>query len=203
MTEPTGALAAAMKRDAGAPPDKLDKIRAEVRAARDLQFDIQRVEEDLREKKLKLNDINFRVLPELFMVSNVEGIDLGAEGNYPAFDAQLQPYYHANISQDWPPERQEAGYAWLEKRKHGDVIKNIITIELGRGTEKVQKTVRAALKKLKVPFSERRGVSWNTLTALVRELVEDKKQVLGDTDREAIGATVGVVVKLKQRKKEK
>lgn len=202
---PNTALASAMSRDAKKPSqDKLDKIRALVREARDLDKEIDGLEEMLKEKKAELLALTQKKLPDAFVENGVSRLDLAAEGNMPAYDAELRPYYHANILADWPPDQREAGFGWLESKKHGDLIKNVVTVEIprGKGAAALSKKVTGALKKLRVPYGVEKAVPWNTLTALVRELTESGKP-LGDKDREAIGATVGTVVKLKQRKEEK
>jgi hypothetical protein len=186
---------AAMVREHARPPseDKLDRLRAKVRSARDLELEIRSLSELARSKSKELGEIKSKELPDLFQETGVKEITLEREGNNPAYRAELKPYYHANIGADWEEERREAAFSWIEKQGHGDVIKTLIVVEMPRGSRKLAKQVEAALRKLKVPFTSEKGVPWNTLTALVRELIEKHKTT---PPLDTLGAHVGVVVQI-------
>ena len=130
----------------------------------------------------------------------IDHLGLQPEGNLPGYTAELRPYYHANISGDWEPEKKEAAFDCLAKHHAEDLVKTKITVLLGRGDRKAAKKVESALKKLKVSFSRELSVPWNTLTAWLREQVEDVE--LETPPLDVIGATVGEKVSLKQVKQE-
>lgn len=179
--------------------DKLEKLRDAVRRKRDLECEIADREEKQREQRARLMKMEHDELPALFMSAGVDHVGLPREGNHPAYDATLRPYYKASISSEWPEEKQLAGIAVCEKLGWGDLVKNVVTIELGRGDNRTFKKVASALRKLKVGFSVRRAVPWNSLTAAVRERYEDGEP-LGDAELRALGATVGSIVRLTERK---
>ena len=56
------------------------------------------------------------------------------------------------------------------------------------------------MKKEKIEYSNKFGVPWNTLTAFVKEQIEEKKVT---PPLELLGATVGRVVQVVKQKKEK
>jgi hypothetical protein len=146
-------------------------------------------------------EMEYQILPDLFMQTGVTHIGLAAEGNEPPYEAKMQDHYHAVINVDWPEERRVEALKWVEKNKLGDLIKTVITIELGRGQSKLTTKVLTALRTLKVPFTKQQNVPWNTLTAAIREMYRDGR-TLSDTELNMIGASVGKIVKLKPKKED-
>lgn len=184
------------------PPDKLDRLRAACAAARDLDLEIQDLENRASEKRKELLDLRYKRLPDLFMNIGISRIDLEASGNMPAYEAKMSDHYHANISTSWPMERQDAGLDWLEAHGQGDLIKRTIEINLGRNEHKVFEQVMKALgkmPKLVGHIQVRRAVAWNTLTAWLKEKYNNRED-LGDTDLQTLGATVGKQVSIKPAK---
>jgi hypothetical protein len=180
------------------PQDKLDRVRAGVRAARDLKLSIEDLKEQLKAKNTELGDLLYRGLPNLFSENGVRDITLQREGNLPAYSARLLDYYHANIVSSWDQERQDRAYDLLEKSGHGDLVKRTISIAFGLKQAKEFKRVWAALRKLKLKnLQVTRSVPWNTLTAMVRETYESGEQ-LGSEELHTLGATVGQVVNIKE-----
>jgi hypothetical protein len=172
--------------------DKLDAVRAKVKEARDIDFSIQSLNERLSLLSKRKQELVHNELPDLFQDAKIDVLGIEPEGNMPGYDTELKDFYHANI----PEARRDEAFAWLDKNKHGDMIKTVITVELGRGDRKTAKAVEQALRKLEVSYSSKLSVPWNTLTAFVKEQVE-KGAVL---PLDILGATVGRVVKLKARK---
>lgn len=195
---PSAAVKAALQRDKTAPSeDRLEKVRIVLRSARDKDREINDLEARTKELKAQVLELKQKTLPDIYDEASIDNLGLPAEGNLPAYDCKLEPYYHANISADWEPEKREAAFAYLDKTGSGDLIKSVYVVALPRGNRKLAIAVQAALKKLKVDFSTDLSVPWNTLTAWVKEQVE-KKNTTPNLD--VLGATVGRVVKLKERK---
>jgi hypothetical protein len=178
--------------------DRLEKLRRGVRLLRAKRRELENVEARAKTIRAEINDLEHVQLVDLMDEAGVDSVGLPAEGNEPAEDYELRPYYHAVLPRD--PETDEPrqeGLDWLEKHRHGDLVKTIVTVRLGLGDRKLAKQVSAALKKLGVDYDERRSVPHQTLTAFVREQIEKYQRTppLG-----LLGATVGRVVKVKQRK---
>ena len=178
--------------------DKLDAVRAKVREARDLGVVALGLAEELKDTNGRVNKLQHEELPLLVLEAGIDKLGLDAEGNMPAFDTALKPYYHANITQ----ANAEKAFAWLEKEKHGDMIKNVFTIQLGMGDNVTAKELEKFLKKEKIPFERKRGVPWNTLTAFIKEQIEDRKVKPSDLPLDLLGAHVGKIVTMKPRKKD-
>jgi hypothetical protein len=181
------------------PEGTLERLRERVKRVRDLDLEISDLFATLKSKTNERTEILQKKLPDMMQEARVPSIGLAPEGNAPGVDAQLKPLYYANISADWEDERREAAFKLLTKLGLADIIKNLITVELGRGTAKQQKAVVAALRKLKVPFECRKGVPHNTLTAWIKERYTNGEPLSQD-ELTTLGATVGHIVVLKPRK---
>ena len=125
-------------------------------------------------------------------------------------DLVLENYYHANIKADWPPEKREEAFKYLEEIGSGDLIKTEVVFLFGRKDLKKVRWLQAFIETLKHYLTQVGGepadipeptvgmaVPWNTLTAWVKEQLEGGLAV----DLDKVGATVGQVVKIKPRKK--
>lgn len=197
-SEPSASLIDKVKNSTtSAAPDKLDKLRDAVKQYRDLSMQEADLEKRLDSVQRQLADMTKRTLPDLLDEAGVPDITIEAEGNMPAYSAKVMNYYHANIRADWPKEKRNAAFDWLDKHKAGDLIKTVFTVELGRGEIKAAKKVQAALKKLKVPFDRERTVPWSTLTSFVKEQIEERQTT---PPLDVLGAEVGKVVKVKPKK---
>jgi len=183
--------------------DKLDKLREAVRHKRDLDVQIDDLENRLSAHKQARYKLEHETLPEMFTQARVTKVAIEAEGNMPPYMARLQPYYKAVISADWPMDRQQRAFDLLDKLHLGDLIKTVVEITFGRDERKQTKTFLSTILKRKLiredQVSCRQGVPWSTLTAAVRYHYESGQQ-LGDDELATLGATVGMAVTLKEEK---
>jgi hypothetical protein len=200
MRRPSAAVAKAVARDAAPSQDKLDKVRVKVKEARDLDVEISDLHQRLSDKRKRVQELTFRELPDLFQDARITRLDLEPEGNLPGYGVELHPYYKANIAADWEPEKQQRAFDHLEEKGAGDLIKTVITVELGRGTRGTADKIEKFLDKLGVPFESHLGVPWNSLTAWLKAEIRRDKRIPPAKELEAIGATVGTVVTLKPKK---
>lgn len=173
------------------------QVRDAVREVRDLQLSVEELEVRIREQRAELYRRLHEDLPEMFSRAGTKGLTLEPEGNLPAYAVKVGPYYHANIAADWDDARREDAFEALGELGGQDLVKTVITVELGRGERALAQKVEAGLAKAGVPFRRSLGVPWNTLTAFVRELIEERK-IMPPLDR--LGATVGRVVTIKKEK---
>lgn len=172
-------------------------IRGEMRTARDLVLRIEDLSAQLKTASEELQTLTTKTLPEMFEAVGIDSLGLVPEGNLPGYDADLSPFYSANIPVSWPEEKRERGFDWLEAEGHGDLVKRTFTVDLPRGSEKEAERLRKALEKTRLAYAEKKGVHAGTLTAFVKEQVEKHHTT---PPLNLLGATVGKVVKLKKRK---
>lgn len=192
------ARALAASKDRTAPSeDKLEEIRALMRRARDLELVSAELSEKLAAVQDELQTLLTAEIPEKFEAVGIDRLGLLAEGNLPAYDASLRPYYKASISAAWPVDRKERAFTYLENHEAGDLIRNTFTVDLPRGSQVAQKRLRTALEKTGLPYQENKAVNHNSLTAWLREQIEKHATM---PDLETLGAQVGKIINLKPRK---
>lgn len=175
----------------------LEKIRDKLREARNTVRQIYDAEETVKTLKKDYVTLRHETLPNMFMEAGIDQLGLPPEGNMPGYDCNLGAYYHANIAADWPADKRKEAFDFIDKRGDGDLIKTEITILIPRDERKKAKKVESALKKLKVNYTVDLSIPWSTLTAYVKEQIEKHDAIL---PLDTLGAQVGSVVKLTQRK---
>src|SRR6185369_1130222 len=85
--------------------DRLTQIRAKIREARNLELEIEAAEQVVADLRSKLMDVQGGgqkrgELVDLMEQSNVRILTLEAEGNYPAYTAELKPFYNAVLPKE-------------------------------------------------------------------------------------------------------
>lgn len=197
VSDATRALLEEMRDDAKPSGDKLDQLRAGVAKLRDLEFEKASLSARLAEVGSDIQTMKEKTLVDLFDAAGTNIVGVEAEGNLPAFTCELGDYYHANI----PAERGDEAYAYLRKIGQEDLIKTTFVVEFGLREAKASERFRRSLQKASIPFSEKSGVPWTTLTAWFK--VQHKKRPLPAKVMGLLGATVGRVVKVVKQKETK
>jgi hypothetical protein len=172
--------------------DKLDRLRSAAARMRETTKEVRDVEERLEDAQRRLSELRERTLPDLFAEAGTDRIGLPAVGNSPACDLELKNYYHANIPKDNP----EPAFKWLEAEGHGDLIKRTFTVSFGRGEEHAAGLFEKMLLVDGWNYDEKRTVHHMTLTAFVREQIEQVGAVI---PLETLGAYVGREAVLRER----
>lgn len=191
-------VSAMMRADAATPKppskDRLDRARDKIKQLRELELKNAALAEQQADNARTIKAIKEKELVDLFDAAEISRLGIDADGNMPAYDVEIKAYYHANI----PKENEPKAFAWLTKQGHGDMIKGTYTIAFGMGEEKKRLAFEKILQKGKYQFSYKFGVPWNTLTAFVKEQIEEKKK---EPPLKLLGATVGRVASLVKAKK--
>lgn len=180
---------------------RLEKIREKVRRARDIEFELVDLQGKLSELNKELQELQHKTIPDMMDEVGIDKLGLQPEGNYPAYDINIKPYYAANIAASWPVEKRSVAFKYLEQIGHGDLIKTDVVTKFPRGKHKKALALLERLAKqgakqgFEVDLKE--SVSHQTLTAWLREQVE-QQQTMPKLD--LIGGTVGRIAQLKARK---
>lgn len=200
MSDTAPAYMAALAAEApAAPEDKLAQLRALAAQLRDGELEQSNLEGRLEETKAALHKLRHVALPDLMDDVGVDKVGLPASGNLPAADAVMKPYYRASIAAEWPDERRAAAFDILIAEDAEDLIKYSVTVEFGRGEEEQAHQLMELLKGEGFEPRTKLSVSWNTLTAWIRERFENERPLAPDT-LEKLGGFVGRIVTLKARK---
>lgn len=180
--------------------DKLDELKAAAQVARALAAQINDLEDRLTTAKKHLTELYQNILPSLMDAAQVDHIGIPQDGNKPAMDFRLKPFYAASIAAAWPADRKEQAFAVLEKYDALDLIKTKVEASLPKGDlELAQKLVDAATQ-LKIPTTLSKSVHTQTLTAWLKELVETHHTFPPQEDLEKIGGSIGRIVRPQERK---
>lgn len=184
-----------MRADAPDATDQLAAIRDVVARRRALDREIKEAEDQVGTLTKERKTIELEVLPSLFAEARITS--LGVDGD-PAVDAKLQDFVHANIPASWPEEKRKEAFATLDRLNIGGLVRRTVSVSLSPGDPVWEKIVDY-LEEQGFSVDVSLGVPWATLTASVRELVEAGRKP-GQEDLDKIGAYVGKIVKLKERK---
>lgn len=175
----------------------LTALREGVAKFRDLQAAKSDLEERLKAVNIEINELEFGKLVDLMDAARVPSITIEAEGNLPQMRVEIKPYYHANISADWPEEKRRAAFGFLDKDGSGDLIKTEVTTAFARDQREAALKYLDKLREEGMNASAKEAVAWNTLTAWVKEQIEKKNRTFTPEELEALGAKVGRVAKIK------
>jgi len=154
--------------------DRTENIKSladQVKTLRDLEDQVKNDEELLKDKKKELERLSGEVIPTLLSEMGISSLKL-ADGS--AVD--VKPYYAANISL----KNREEAYNWLRSNGLGDIIKNEITVSFGRDEDNKATTYVNLAKGQGYQPTQKLKVEPMTLKALVRERIENGKDMPSD-----------------------
>lgn len=207
------AAVASRQKTPGAPPDRLAMLQALGAEARDVELEISSMEEAVKRKRERLNQLCQKEMVDLMTELGLDKIGVSGRGNEPARDYRLVPYYSANIAASWPPERREAGFKFITKMGAEALIKTEVSVLFPKGGLKAAQKLAKSAKKLSVPIVGKskkkikqpvsveliKAVPSGSLKSWLKEYYE-RGRSLSISDLEKIGASVGRIVKPEERK---
>lgn len=172
-----------------------------------LQNSIAELEDTVSAKKKELTELTRKTLPDLMNGIGIDTLGISDTG----YQITLSGFAKAGISADWDDERKEKGFTHLIKMGGGDLIRSDLVVSAGKDSleflEKFLMPVVAAVLEthdVGAVVSVKKTVPWNSLTSWVREYEEkrasDDEDTLPELDLDALGATIGEIVKIKKRK---
>ena len=164
-------LLSQMASDSGNAPDQIDNLKDEsldaisrlAQGAANLEQEIAKTEEDLKEKKSALYKITDEQLPEALEEMNLQKFTL-KDGS----EISVKPIYAASI----PKDRRAEAFAWLRDHQFGDLVKNNVSVTFGRGEDEMAKDFVGLCSRQGFVPSQLEKVEPMTLKAWLREQVE-------------------------------
>ena len=151
--------------------DRTENIKSladQVKKLRDLEDQVKAEEQALKDKEKEIERISGEVIPTLLSEMGLSSLKL-ADGS--AVDGK--PYYSANISL----KNRESAYSWLRQNGLGDIIKNEISVSFGRGEDNKAAEYANLAKGQGYQPTQKLKVEPMTLKALVRERIENGKDM--------------------------
>ena len=148
---------------------------------------VETLESDLKEAKQSLYKIRDEALPAMLAELGLSGLTL-KDGSKVTVVNTLG----AHIKVD---QREEA-YQWLRDHEYGDIIKNTVSCQFGRGEDQDAAVFVEELNRQGMAAVQKTEVHAGTLKAWVRERVEN-----GDSfPMDLFGAYVGQQAKIERKK---
>jgi hypothetical protein len=144
---------------------QFNKAREAAAKYRDLLQQKADLHERLRRIGAQVDNLCKHELPDLMDQAGVDSIGLPANGNSPACDLTLVPFFNANISADWPEDKKRAAFDALKDYGHEELIKANISIALARHDHALLAGIIRALEPFAVDKVVREAVHHKTLTA--------------------------------------
>jgi len=165
------------------------EIAGWVSRVQDLDERMVRLEAELAEAKASRRHVTTVDLPLAFQKLNISRMDL----------AGMQLTIRDMVSPNVAKEDVPAMHAWLEEHGHGDLIKRLVKIPLGRGEDEALRKLEAYLDQERIEYDVTEGVAHNTLAAWAKMMVADGQEL---PDR-IFNLWIGQEVLLKTRKEKK
>ena len=141
----------------------LKQVSILANSQRELENKIKQQEEELRETKRQLKQVSEVDIPEALAESGLSEIKL-TDGT----KVSVQQFYSASI----PKDKIDEALDWLRDNGHGDLIKNAISVDFGKGEDEQAAKLKQQLAKQGRSLTDKTGVHPQTLRAFAREQVE-------------------------------
>jgi len=154
--------------------DRTENIKSladQVKKLRDLEDQVKAEEQALKDKEKEVERISGEVITTLLSEMGLSSLKL-ADGSA----VEVKPYYAANIS----VKNREAAYNWLRSNGLGDIIKNEITVSFGKDEDNKATTYVNLARGQGYQPTQKLKVEPMTLKALVRERIENGKEMPTD-----------------------
>ncbi|MBE16844.1 MAG: hypothetical protein CL867_11405 [Cytophagaceae bacterium] len=143
-----------------------------------VQEEVTQQEEVLADLKKEFKDISEQKLPDAMRECNLAEIKL-SDGS----KISVQQFYSARIGK----EREEEAFSWLKDNGHEDIIKNVVSLQFGRGEDDSADGLLKNLTSQGYAPSNKRWVEPMTLKAFVKEQAENGTDLPFETFNVFIG----------------
>ena len=167
-----------------------DQLKAVSKLALDIEAQtliVQDCQESLDRAITKLRELEEKILPEKFAELGLAEVKL-KDGS----SVSIRSIYRGHISR----ENTEKAFEWLRDNNHGDLIKNEVKVQFGRGEDLKAKYAKDFLEKNGVSFSDREAVHPQSLSAFIRDQTERGKALPHDL----LGVYIGQKATIKKGK---
>lgn len=134
--------------------DRLDQINKQV----------EEKEKEIHALKEQYNNIERRLLPELFEELGVQEIVL-RDGT----KIRLNSFYVGRLT----PVNKEEAFHWLSDRNLDSIVKNKIDISLERGSQDTLRVIKAFCEENAIPFNLKEDIHHATLKSFINEQMEN------------------------------
>ena len=167
--------------------ENVDKLAVKIKELQGINRAIETLEKSLKKTKKDYETLSGEIIPTMMTEMGLTQLKL-MDGS----SVDIKPYYAANISL----KNREAAYSWLRSNDLGDIIKNEITVSFGRDEDNKATTYVNLAKGQGYQPTQKLKVEPMTLKALVRERIENGKDMPADIFNVFVGNRT--IIKRKQ-----
>ena len=146
----------------------ITSLADQVKKLRELEDQVKADEQALKNKQREVERISGEIIPTLLSEMGLSSIKL-ADGS--AVD--VKPYYAASVS----IKNREAAYNWLRENGLGDIIKNEVSVSFGKNEDNKAAAYANLAQSQGFQPTQKMKVEPMTLKALVRERIENGKDM--------------------------
>ena len=148
--------------------DNIQSLADQVERLENLNQEVKKDEEDLKQKKKNLEHLSGEVIPTMMAEMGLSHLKL-MDGS----SVDVKPHYSANIT----IANKEAAFKWLRDNGLGDIIKNEISVSFGRNGDNKAADYAVLAQERGFQPTQKLKVEPMTLKALVRERIEAGKEM--------------------------
>ena len=148
--------------------ENIQSLADQVERLENLNQEVKKDEEDLKQKKKNLEHISGEVIPTMMAEMGLAHLKL-MDGS----SVDVKPHYSANIT----IANKDAAFKWLRDNGLGDIIKNEISVSFGRNEDNKAADYAALAQERGFQPTQKLKVEPMTLKALVRERIEAGKDM--------------------------
>lgn len=143
--------------------DDIAGIAALAKRAKELEKEVEDLEQVMKERKDQLRKLTEQSIPEALAQTGMKGfvMDDGSK-------IELKPFYSASIS----TARKAEAFQWLRDHGMDDIIKNTVSVRFGRGEDELCSRLLGLLGDQGYPAEQAEKIEPMTLKAWVKEQVE-------------------------------
>ena len=143
--------------------DSLKSIAELAKRQLNLEIDIANIEAQLKAKKEEHRQVSQIDIPEAMSEIGLSEFKLDS-----GHKISVNPFYNCSI----PKDRVDEAMDWLRDNNHGDLIKNTVSVDFGRGEDNEAAALKQMINDKGHSYTDKTGVHPQTLRAFVREQVE-------------------------------
>jgi len=148
--------------------DNIQSLADQVERLENLNQEVKKDEEDLKQKKKNLEHLSGEVIPTMMAEMGLAHLKL-MDGS----SVDVKPHYSANIT----IANKDAAFKWLRDNGLGDIIKNEISVSFGRNEDNKAADYAVLAQERGFQPTQKLKVEPMTLKALVRERIEAGKEM--------------------------
>ena len=141
----------------------VDTLASYCRELQTYEEEIAELEEQIKKKREKADKISSEIIPNMLAEQGISSLKL-ADGS----SVDVRKSYNCTIKKD----EMESAYNWLRENQLGDIIKNEVSVQFGKGEDNKAEQLLNLAAQEGYESSQRSKVEPMTLKALYRERVE-------------------------------